>query len=112
MTTPVTQALLPVTQADRDAAADLCQWFNPSVANAGDGIRSGRLDDHYVTQILARHRKAQSLPGDVGMREALQLARDRIADMLMGDDGQAWKEARKALPIIDAALPSHKGAGE
>lgn len=37
-------------------------------------------------------------------REALQLAHDRLADMLRGDDGQAWKEAERAMPLIKAAL--------
>ena len=45
------------------------------------------------------------LEGEVKRKdEALRLAIDRINDMLMGDDGQAWKEARKALPRIEAAL--------
>lgn len=37
-------------------------------------------------------------------REVLQLAHDRLADMLRGDDGQAWKEAERAMPLIKAAL--------
>lgn len=37
-------------------------------------------------------------------RDALRTAVDRIADMLSGDDGQAWIEARKALPALREAL--------
>jgi len=33
---------------------------------------------------------------------ALQLAHARLTDMLMGDDGQAWKEAQRVLPAIAA----------
>jgi hypothetical protein len=35
---------------------------------------------------------------------ALQTAIDRLEDMLKGDDGQAWKEAKKALPGLRTAL--------
>lgn len=34
----------------------------------------------------------------------LKIAIDRIEDMLKGDDGQAWKEAEKALPGLKKAL--------
>lgn len=37
-------------------------------------------------------------------RTALGLAIARIEDMLKGDDGQAWKEAEKAIPTLRAAL--------
>lgn len=40
----------------------------------------------------------------------LEIARNRINDMLMGDDGQAWKEARKALVGIDATIAKAGGA--
>lgn len=33
---------------------------------------------------------------------ALATAIDRIEDLLRGDDGQAWKEAQKALPALCA----------
>lgn len=39
----------------------------------------------------------------------LEIARNRINDMLTGDDGQAWKEAHKALPSIDEAIARAKG---
>lgn len=34
----------------------------------------------------------------------LESARDRLADMLIGDDGQAWKEAERAMVQIDITL--------
>jgi hypothetical protein len=40
------------------------------------------------------------------LEAALQSAHARLQDMLMDDDGQAWKEARRALPAIAAALPA------
>ena len=36
---------------------------------------------------------------------ALRLACIRINDMLMGDDGQAWKEAAKTLPALLESVP-------
>lgn len=38
------------------------------------------------------------------LRAALERAIDCLKDMLMGDDGQAWKETEKALPGIETAL--------
>lgn len=35
-------------------------------------------------------------------RDGLGTALDRIHDMLRDDDGQAWKEAKKALPRLEA----------
>ena len=45
---------------------------------------------------------------------ALTVARNRLADMLMngGDDGQAWKEAERAMPEIEAALTAAQGDGK
>lgn len=47
------------------------------------------------------------------VREALALAIARLEDMLKGDDGQAWKEAERALPGLRAALaqPAEPVAG-
>jgi hypothetical protein len=42
--------------------------------------------------------------------ERLRQARDRLQDMLAGDDGQAWDEAEKALPLIDATIARATGA--
>lgn len=36
--------------------------------------------------------------------EQLINARNRLADMLKGDDGQAWQEAERAMPNIEAAI--------
>jgi hypothetical protein len=36
--------------------------------------------------------------------EALDRAIGRVEDMLMADDGQAWKESEKALPRLKEAL--------
>jgi hypothetical protein len=41
--------------------------------------------------------------------EALRLAVARLEDILKGDDGQAWKEAEKAMPILRAALATPSG---
>lgn len=54
--------------------------------------------------VIGRLRREQSaLYAVVAMlREAV----NRLDDILQGDDGQAYKEARKALPALRAALPS------
>ena len=59
------------------------------------------VPDHIPAKVRMLHRTAERLISD---RAALQSARDRIVDMLKGDDGQAWKEAEKALPAIEKAL--------
>lgn len=45
-------------------------------------------------------------PEAADLRSALDTAVRRIEDMLAGDDGQAWDEARKALPALRAAAKS------
>ena len=94
------ETLLPVTQADRDAAAALIAWHNKAAsdwktdggndltffaANMPDAIRKGVWDSHDVVQAFARHRISHSLPGDVGMLPRL-------------DDG-----------LIEAAMLAHYG---
>lgn len=59
-----------------------------------------------IAALAATQPAAQDLQLDT-----LKLARDRLADMLEDDDGQAWKEARKAMPIIDAALAAQAKQG-
>ena len=98
-TTPATQALLPVTPEDRKAAADI--WHN-YVAKIGEvmaekAIRQGASDDTMIVQAFARHRKAHSLPGNVGMREAL-------TDIFAAWDAHVAANDRTnaAIPAIDA----------
>lgn len=42
------------------------------------------------------------------LKQALGEAIARLADMHKGDDGQAWKEAGRALPRLRATLARHK----
>ena len=56
-------------------------------------------------EYLALGVKYNTLRGDVlQLKDTLTTARNRIADMLQGDDGQAWKEAEKSLAAIDAVI--------
>lgn len=48
--------------------------------------------------------RTDTTKGDEQLRKALQTAIWRLEDMLRGDDGQAWKEAEKALPALKAHL--------
>lgn len=41
------------------------------------------------------------------LASALQTAVWRLDDMLIGDDGQAWKEAERAMPPLRALLAKH-----
>lgn len=69
-TTPATQALLPVTVEDREAAARVTDTLGDYLF-AGKKIRAGESDEHWLVQAFARHRQAHSLPGDVGMLQGL-----------------------------------------
>lgn len=69
-------------------------------ATANEKQRLGHLT-YYLTAATAQD-IADRLNEKV--RPVLETARDRIVDMLKGDDGQAWKEAEKALPGIEKAL--------
>lgn len=44
----------------------------------------------------------------IALESALQTAIWRIEDMLKNDDGQAWKEAEKALPNLKVTLGETK----
>lgn len=44
-----------------------------------------------------------------GLVNALDQARNRMLDMMQQDDGQAYKEAEKAMPMIDEALTAARG---
>lgn len=66
MTDETTQALLPVTQADRDAAAAMYafyySWTDTHKNGTAQRIRRGEYDPLGLVQSYARHRLAHSLP--------------------------------------------------
>lgn len=100
--TDKTQALLPVTQSDRDAAAD-AQLARGLSRGEARRLREGDADDHWMVQAFARHRISHSLPGDVGMREALEKAAVRFevcAQMISG--GHDISGTRRAEQTIKA----------
>ena len=129
--TDATQALLPVTQSDRDAAAPFANCLSDM-----QDIFDGRADGLPVVQAFARHRQAHSLPGDVGMlRAALTTARGYVEgnhdegcelDPEFGeqnfddeDDTRIWPEDRECtcgtdeiLASIDAALTPSALSGD
>lgn len=77
-------ALEAITQADREAAADLLLAID-MVANSGaDWTRAGHRDHGPTVQAFARHRRLNSHSAGEGLREA-----DRIAEMI--DEGGAWR---------------------
>lgn len=89
MTTPgETQALLSVTQADRDAAADFAETCTKYsfVWTEAPAIRRGEHDEWEIVQALARHREAHSPTGSVDsivaslVRDAIDIGTDESAD--------------------------------
>ncbi len=65
--TEATQSLLPVTQADRDAAAQAYHAIAKGYMQViGCAMEAGAADEKALVQLFARHRISHSLPGDVG----------------------------------------------
>lgn len=77
--TDKTQALLPVTQADREAAAPFANCLSDM-----QDIFDGKADGLPVVQAFARHRQSHSLPGDVGTEAEAWLR--AISDWLLAND--------------------------
>lgn len=73
---PVEAGALKVTQADRDIAAEYMR----------------RFPDLRLPEAFARHRQSHSLPGDVGMREALTNA--KYALEYWERESKAWSDSR------------------
>lgn len=66
------------------------EWINKGTGPIYDAPREIAIDekDAFITELVKQ----------------LESARDRLADMLIGDDGQAWKEAERAMVQIDITL--------
>ncbi len=71
--TPATQAILPVTQEDREAFRSIC-LRGDSGPNIREMLNSGAWDGDSRMLELIRFRQSHPLPGAVGMREALEKA--------------------------------------
>ena len=101
MTDKITGLPVEVTQADRDAAANIWQDF---VARPGEciverALRRGDMDDSPLIERLARHRLT---PRQDGLREAatfLLWAYDQKQPV--ADAHEAWKALRAALSPDD-----------
>lgn len=64
-----TQAILPVTPEDVDFANEIVDSFRNMLSAA---YIAPATDQHWLAKKLAARRQTHSLPGDVGMREALE----------------------------------------
>lgn len=110
----VTDELLPVTQADREAAAALVQWHNNAASewktdggsdlqfftsDMPDQIRRGVWDNHDVVQAFARHRTSHSLPGDVGMQ--LVPVKPTEAMYLAAFESSPWDGSGPIRRVVD-----------
>lgn len=63
-----------VTEADREAAREICRWAYPKLAEAGDGIAAGRNDTHPMVKLVARHRLSTQSAMQARIEEALASA--------------------------------------
>ena len=61
----------------------------------------------FLSDEVERQRKRDQIHDE--LVAALTVARNRMLDMMQRDDGQAYKEARKVMPEIDAALDKAQG---
>jgi len=83
--TPTDTAPEAITQADREAAADLLLTID-MVANSGaDWIRAGHCDHGPTAQAFARHRCLNSHSAGAGLREALGEAVSILERLPYGD---------------------------
>lgn len=70
-----------------------------------DDRESLALDPDYVVGLGADAIR-QLRDEKAGLKIALKIAIARLEDMCIGDDGQAWKEAEKALPKLKSSVES------
>lgn len=82
----------------RQSCIVICGWCGARHESSDEGDRCGS----------SWNQRAE--PSQDGLRTALETALARIEDMLADDDGQAFKEARKFLPVGRAALAAQPGA--
>lgn len=104
-----TQALAPQTTVASSSGSLLRQPVK-SIAEVSKTIPGGCYCQPGTCQapvVMGRQTpclRIDATKGDEQLRKALQTAIWRLEDMLKGDDGQAWKEAEKALPALKAHL--------
>lgn len=108
MSDETTQALLPVTRADREAAASgYFAWIsgNPVIPAK---MRAGKIDDHSMIQAFARHRLAHSLPSQADETSGEMRLRERIEAVLSVMETNSFLVVREFADTLRAALT--KGA--
>lgn len=107
--------LLPVTQADREAAANLLDEFNSLVDRydtTANLIRAGEYDEHEATQAFAKHRgeatgrrEARNFVATISGREGKEI--DSVDELLRLINGGA-----KITAIARTALENKRGPGK
>jgi hypothetical protein len=107
--------LLPVTQADRDAAADIWRDYIARVGEciAERGMRAGQLDDG-LPSLLARHRLAASNSYDKAIREAVDTLDALVAAWVEGREvsDEEGRHATGALFALNRYLTERPANGE
>lgn len=111
--------LVPVTQEDRDAAANLAEWLQ-SMTNIGGNdiaaIRNGFWDQDTddlgpLVQAFARHRLAALSTRPASTGEEV-LAEKLFHDLKHGDeDHQAWLREAILASLLDRPIPEPRGQG-
>ena len=66
-----------------------------------------RDEQFHLEEAAAELRRLHAV--NQGLVDALTLARGRMLDMMQQDDGQAYKDAERAMPQIEAALTLAQG---
>jgi hypothetical protein len=87
--------------ADAEAQAMLGDWCKECV---GQGIKTSPVPPGGDDTCKACGGSGLANSREFGGIDALRVAINRLDDILQGDDGQAYKEAEKALPKLRAAL--------
>jgi hypothetical protein len=87
--------------ADAEAQAMVGDWCKECV---GQGIKTSPVPPGGDDTCAACRGSGLANSREFGGIDALRVAINRLDDILQGDDGQAYKEAEKALPKLRAAL--------
>ena len=87
-------------------------WSRDTMENRCDITLDSEATGYSILYCCEKPREpnARLIAAAPDLLDQLINARNRLADMLKGDDGQAWQEAERAMASIEAAI--NKALGE